>query len=749
MGLSASDDKKEWDVNASFAKTKPVTFTTDEGTWMNLDVSPDGSEIVFDMLGDLYTMPISGGKATRLIGDPSMELQPRYSPDGKWISFTSDRAGGDNIWIINRESGDLKQVSKESFRLLNNAVWTPDSQYLIARKHFTSTRSLGAGEMWMYHISGGSGLQLTKRKNDQQDAGEPEISPDGRYLWFSEDVSPGPIFQYNKNPNTQIYVIRQLDRETGDLRRLITGVGGSARPEVSPDGKNIAFVRRVRGKSALFLYNRETGGQDALFDGLNQDQQEAWAVFGIYPNFAWTHDGKALIFWAKGKIHRLEIASKKITPIPFEVEVDKTVHHSPRFKQEVSPDNFEAKMIRDAATSPDGKTLVFHAVGKLYQKSLPDGDPKRLTNGEDLWEYDPAFSPDGKQLVYTTWRDGERGAIEVLDLASGNSRTLTKRPGYYLTPRFSPDGKRIVYQRGSGNSVLGQLHSVDTGLFHIDSNGGEPVKFSESGREPRFNAAGDRIYFLTGFGLNKKYKSLNLTGGDERTHFDLKYVTSVVPSPDGNWVAFTELHNAYIAAFPKTGKSISLNKNTKAVPIKKVSRDVGTYVHWSASSDALHWLVGPNYHSRDLKDSFAFIDGAPDELPGLDEPGIEIGLNLKTDTPQGLIAFKGARIITMNGDEVIENGTILIENNRIKAVGSSNSVKIPRKAKIIDVTGETPVEHRGQVPPRSVVIPGTRPKRFPAGEFGVPCALIIGQRSESTDKKVSLEAALRDHDVAV
>ena len=77
------------------------------------------------------------------------------------------------------------------------------------------------------------------------------------------------------------------------------------------------------------------------------------------------------------------------------------------------------------------------------------------------------------------------------------------------------------------------------------------------------------------------------------------------------------------------------------------------------------------------------------------------------------------------------------------------NVVLTASTKIIDVTGETPVEHVGYVPPRSVVIPGMRPKKFPAGEYGVPCALIIGRRSESTDKKVSLEAALRDFDVAV
>ena len=218
----------KWDVTAAHGPTKTVSLTTSEGTWMNLDVSPDGGEVVFDLVGDLYVMPIAGGTARRLTSGPAFDVQPRFSPDGSQISFTSDRAGGDNIWVMNRDGSEPRQVTKESFRLLNNAAWTPDGEYLIARKHFTSQRSLGAGEIWMYHNSGGSGIQLTKRKNDQQDAGEPDVSPDGRYVFYSEDMSGGSTFQYNKDPNSQIYVVREFDRETGRLRNLITGPYGPA-----------------------------------------------------------------------------------------------------------------------------------------------------------------------------------------------------------------------------------------------------------------------------------------------------------------------------------------------------------------------------------------------------------------------------------------------------------------------------------------------------------------------------------------
>ena len=105
---------------------------------MNLDVSPDGAEIVFDMLGDIYILPMLGGEAKALRSGMPFEVQPRFSPDGKFISFISDAGGGDNIRVMKRDGSDADQVTKEDFRLLNNAMWSADGKYLIASKHFTS-----------------------------------------------------------------------------------------------------------------------------------------------------------------------------------------------------------------------------------------------------------------------------------------------------------------------------------------------------------------------------------------------------------------------------------------------------------------------------------------------------------------------------------------------------------------------------------------------------------------------------------
>ena len=685
---TASDTK--WDVNAAHGPTETVRFTTDEGTWMNLSLSPDGQEIVFDLLGDLYVMPITGGTAERLTSGPAFDVQPAYSPDGTQIAFTSDRAGGDNIWVMNRDGSKPRQISDESFRLLNGPAWTPDGQYILARKHFTSTRSLGAGEVWMYHVSGGSGLQLTERNNDQQDQGnEIALSPDGRYVYFSEDLTSGESFQYNKDPNAGIYGIRRLDRETGKLETLISGPGGAARPTPSPDGESIAFVRRVRAESVLYVYDIESGTARPIYDDLDFDQQEVWAIFGVYPAMDWTPDSRSIVFWAGGKIRQIDVASTTVTGIPFEAEIEQTVTEAIRFPVEVLPETFAAKMITDAVTSPDGRHLVFHAVGRLWKSRLPDGRPVPLTNDESRFEYDASFSPDGSTLVYTTWDDDELSAIRKIGIDGTGAGVLTTRKGYYFEPRYSPAGDKIVFHRGGGNILLGSAHGTDTGLYWMPAGGGDVHEIREDGHDARFDHTGERVYFQEGDGLEKEYKSVRLDGGDERTHFSMKYATDVVPSPDGEWVAFTELFNVYVMPFPRTGRSIELNKDQGGVPVQQVTRDAGTDLHWSGDSRTLHWVIGPEYFSRDLTDSFTFMDEAPDELPAIDTTGLEIGLDFTSDVPSGVIAFTGGRIVTMTGEEVIEDGTLVIREHRIAAVGPAGDVVIPEDAHVVDVSGKT------------------------------------------------------------
>lgn len=688
-GYAQESDSESWDINQHRADYTDVRFETSEGTWMNLDVSPDGSEIVFDLFGDIYIMPISGGEAEVIREGLAYEIQPRFSPDGTKISFTSDAGGGDNIWVMNRDGSDAKQVTNESFRLLNNAFWTPDGNYLVARKHFTSGRSLGAGELWMYHITGGSGIQLVSRMNDQQDLGQPFVSPveDGRYVYYSQDVYPGGMFQYNKDPNSQIYVINRYDRETGETERITGGPGGAISPTVSPDGKSLAFVKRVRTKSVLYIRDLETGIEKPVFDGLTLDQQQAWAIFGPYTNFNWTPDGSHLIFWAKGGIHKLDVETEQVEQIPFTATGNHQIADVVHFEFDPAPDTFTAKAIRHAVTSPDGNTLVFNAAGYLWKKELPNGTPERLTNDANL-EFEPAFSPDGSLLAYVTWSDEDTGSIKTVEMNRRNSRpnTITTEKGIYRAPSFSPDGSTLVFQRESGNNHQGHAYTENTGVFTLPVEGGDFTKLADRGNNPTFNAAGDRIFYSAG----TNFRSVDLNGQDDRHHFRSEYAIDFTPSPDNKWIAFTELYKVYIAPMPKIGSDIDLNANTKAIPVTHVARDAGYNLHWSDNGEKLHWTLGEEYYSVELEEAFDFLNGdTNEELPLGDNNAISIGLELDSDEPSGVTAFTNARIITMNGDEVIENGTIVIRDNRIVDVGASDEVSIPRRAHVEDVQGKT------------------------------------------------------------
>ena len=692
--LTAQDKSDKWDVSnpGEDWNFKEHTFTTDEGTWMNLDVSPDGKVIVFDLLGDIYTIPAAGGNAKALRSGLPYEVQPRFSPDGQWISFTSDAGGGDNIWVMKEDGSEARQVTKEDFRLLNNATWMRDGNYLVARKHFTSGRSLGAGEMWQYHITGGSGLQLTKRKNDQQDVNEPVISPDGKYMYYSEDVFPGGGFDYNRDANKQIYVIKRYDFETGETQTITGGPGGAARPQISPDGKLLAFIKRVRTKTVLYLHDLETAEEWPVYDQLDKDQQAAWAIFGVYPNFSWMPDNENIVFWAGGKINSVNINSLKTTNIPFTVEAKIKIADRIHFETPFEEGDFTVKMIRDAVTSPDGKMLAFGALGYVWTKSLPNGTPKRLTKGSDF-EAEPSFSPDGKEILFVTWNDQEKGGLHKVVATGGNPTKLTSEKGIYRTPSFSPDGTKIAYRKEGGNNDQGRTFTKNAGLYVMDADGSNPKRIIDQGEFPMFSKDGKRLFFQIGGSymgsITKELKSVNLIGQDPRTHIQSKYANRLVPSPDNQWIAFTHLHKAYVAPLVMNGQKVDLDNKSNFVPVTTLAKDAGISLHWSNDSQKVHWTLGDEYFSNDIKDTFSFLSATSDEKEKVEPSGVRIGLQAPVDKPKGKIAFTNARILTMEGDQVIEKGTIVVNENRIEAVGSAEEVPVPNDAKIYDMTGKT------------------------------------------------------------
>lgn len=704
-GGAAMQDKPKWDVTGPLGPTSSVAFETSEGTWMNVDVSPDGRQIVFDLLGDIYLVPIAGGTATRITSGPAFDMQPRFSPDGRRIAIASDRNGATNIWTIDLEGRNAKQVSRDTRWFINSPTWSPDGEFIFARHHFVKERSLGAGEIWMYHVSGAEGLQVTEKTSWQKDQGEPAVSPDGRYLYYSRDVTPGQNFEYDKNPYQTIYAVMERDLRTGKEKRLISRPGGSVAPRPSPDGKQIAFVRRVGTKSLLHVRDLATGEETPIFDRLDKDLQEAWAIHGVYPQYAWTPDSRSIVIWGEGRIWRVDVAARQGVQVPFTARVEQTLNEALRFPQQVHTGEFDVRMLRDVVTSPDGSTVVYSALGQLYAKALKGGAPRRLTTDERL-EFSPAFSRDGAWIAYAAWSDQEKGRLRIMRADGSESRDVVATPGHYTRPSFSPDGQWLVYRSTGPDYIRGYTHAEDPGVFVVRvSKGDEPRRIRDDAEEPRFDHTGERIYFTEV--RNEKFvlASVNLSGGDELVHLQSANATQMVPSPDGRWVAFHERFRTYIGAFPRSGRPVDIGPDVSAFPVSRVSANAGMSLHWS-SGNRLHWVMGPEYFTRELESAFPFVglkeDPAGEEkAAGPEAKGVPIGFAVRSDVPSGTIALVGARVVTMattstppgtgssRQNAVVENATVVVEGNTVTAVGPSGSVRVPAGAARIDVKGKT------------------------------------------------------------
>ena len=685
-------DKPRWDVTNPQGEFTTATIDTDESTWSTVDISPDGQTIVFDMLGDIYTMPAAGGEATAISQGIGWDMQPVFSPDGDYIAFVSDRDGGDNIWVMKTDGTDAKAVTTEKANLAHDPDWSPDGEYIVSRKGFTSTRSKAAGEVWVFHRSGGEGLQLIKRphgKKDQKDRGEATFSNDGRYVYFSEDGTSGRVWQYNKNPVGEVFVIKRLDRETGKVETMVDGPGGAIRPALSHDGKLLAFIKRVDNQSKLYLKALESGKEWPIYHHMDRDLQETSGNHGMYPKYSWTPDNKALVFWAGGKIRRVDISTQVADIIPFQVKAELKIQKAVRFNVDVAPDRVDGKMLRWAQVSPQGDKVVFQAMGHLYIQNYPVGKPKRLTKQKNQFEFYPSFSRDGRSIVYTTWNDQTLGSIRQVSTRGKHGRVISREPGHYIEPKFSPDGKSIVYRKTSGGSLLNPDWSMEQGIYVMSLDSGEKKRLSKSGFNPHYGKDEQRVFFSDVAEQTKMVlKSVDLDGHKERTHLKGSKVTEYMVSPDGRWVGFTEQFNAYLTPFHLTGQTVEISASSKALPVMQVAKASGEYLHWSGDSHELRWSLGAEVFSRKLKEAFAFIAGAADKLPEPVTKGVRIKMHKEADKPNGLVALKGARVITMRGDEVIENGVIVVQDNRIITVGGSDTV-IPKAAKVVDVTGKT------------------------------------------------------------
>lgn len=713
---SSPDQKERWDVQAARGRTRTVEFTTDEGTWMTVDVTPDGRTLVFDLLGEIYALPTSGGEARLLTRDSGVAInfQPAVSPDGRSIAFISDRGGQNNLWIMNADGSEPRVVEHNLKVRHSLPVWTPDGAFIVARRV-----PLGEGprtpELWLYHREGGRGVQLTKA-SDHRNASEPSVSRDGRYIYFTIEIEDV------EDPAKGRFQLRRLDLQTGDVLKITEGAergpGGDARlssgggftPRISPDGRHLAFGRRLASgtmsfkghqlgpRTAIWVRRLDDGSERLLLDPAERDLQERpsdWT--GLLPGYTWSPDGKALLVGQGGKIRRIDVASGKVDTIQFTARVRRTISemaYKPFRLDDTAP--VKVRFIRWPTVAPDGRRLAFQAVGRVWLMDLPGGTPRRVTPASfGPHEYAPAWSPDGTTLAFTSWTDDERGHVYTVPATGGEPRRLSRSQGEYLHPVWAPDGSGVVVVRSSGATFRGRMPAENEWyeLWFMPRDGGTPLLITPvgppSGRlshrrhsvQPSFGPEGRVFYpevITSGAGTRTELRSIKLDGSDRKTHVTLPYADEVVVSPDGRWVAFEEGDNVYVTALPPAGlggKPLELKREDRPVwPVLPASTQGGNFPRWL---DATRLSFG----SADTASVY--------DVRTRKSETYRVSLSLPRDRAAGSVAFAGARLLTMEDDQVIERGDIVITNGRIAAVGRSGTVSIPAGARRIDARGKT------------------------------------------------------------
>ncbi|MFV1884547.1 MAG: amidohydrolase family protein [Balneola sp.] len=715
-------------------------FTTTEGTWMSVDVSPDGQTIAFDLLGDIYTMPITGGKATPVTDGMAVDVHPRFSPDGKHLLFISDRTGSENAWYINLETEEEHQVTKDNNDEMINAEWSPDGDYIVV------SRGRRLFKLWLIHKDGGGGTKIVDGSPALK-AIDPAFSADGRYIYYSRRNGA-----WNYNAQLPQYAIGVYDRETGDNSFLVSKFGSAFTPTTSPDGNWLVYGTRHEAETALILRNLNTGEERWLAYPVQRDDQESQATLGVLPAMSFTPDSKHLVLFYGGKLHKLSIEDGTTTEIPFEVDVELELGPELTFKYPISDDKeMLATQIRDAVPSPDGTQLAFTVLNDLYVQDFPNGTPRKLTE-TPATEAEPTWSPDGKYIVYVTWDEQNGGDIYRIEPNARRPRAqkLTQESAFYTQPAWSYNSDRIVFITGSKYDYMdsgtgGSFFSAADEIAWIPANGGASnfVDLRNGRTNPHFIKSNDRIYMSDNDG---QLVSLRWDGTDVKEHIKITGIstygtTDPVPAseasillmaPEGDQVLAQVNNEIYTATVPQTGDVVRIsvsNPDGAAFPAKKLTVIGGEFPHWSGDSDKVHWSLGKGHFVYSLSDAEAFADSvkaakkaeeearkaakeaeedADNEESDVDKEEDEsekekekkgpseyqaaeykIKVTVERDTPEGTALLQGARIITMNGDEVIERGDILIENNRISAVGRTGTLDVPSGAEVINMAGKT------------------------------------------------------------
>jgi len=728
LSQNATSEKEPSHKDLHIEPDRTVHLQTNEGTWMSLDIHPSGDKIVFEYMGNLFELPITGGEPAQLTHGMAFDSQPSYSPDGSKIVFISDRSGGDNVWILDRETMEAEQRTRGNNYRFQSPVFTPDGNYIIAAR--AGLRS-GVHKLWIYHVDGGSGTEFMDTPNTMKTI-EPAFGGDDRYLWFSQRMT-----DWDYNAILPQYQIAKFDLETGERHTQTARIGSAFRPTLSSDGKWLVYGTRHDQETGLRIRDLETGNERWLAYPIQRDDQESRATRDVLPTMSFTPDNSAVVTTFGGRFWKIPVDPQaEAEEIPFQIDMEVELGPRLEFKYPIEDDpEFIARQIRDGVPSPDGSKLAFTVLNDLYVIDLPDGTPRKLT-GLDKVEAFPAWSPDGSWIAFATWNP--EGGGHIYRVRSDGRRSavqLTHEPGIYQQVAWSKTQDRIVAIRGDKRVYYESpgpfVPFAADDLIWIASDGG-PVNFiaSTNGRSnPHFVKNDDRIY------LNHSQKgliSIRFDGTDEREHVAVtgstppgatspQRASEIVKAPVGDQAIAQVGSDIYTVTIPRAGEAKTINVSnpeSAAFPAAKLTDIGGQFPAWGWDGRHVHWSIGNGHfiwnideaeerkREQEKYDREKREEEEEEDENGNDEENEEneenddrpedyepreltIEIKLDRDIPEGVLALRGASVITMNGYEIIENADLVIRNNRIEAVGERGSVEIPSGAEVVDVSGKT------------------------------------------------------------
>jgi len=625
------------------APPSSIDVTVQEGTSMSVAVSPDGRTLAIDLQGGIWTVPAGGGAATRVSGIYDDARQPTWSPDGKWITYFAYTDGGYDLWAVGPDGAGLHRLTWGPFDDREPA-WSHDG----TRVAFSSDRGDPLGSdynIWVLDTRSGELRQLTK---DRAEDSMPSWSPDDREIAFASTRDSGQ----------SAWAVSVTDLTERKLATVSSGRIDA--PSWGPKGQVVYHVTSPNSSRYEVNGTPLTGTEN---------------VFAFRASWA---SPAEFVYVSDGKIRRRALAAPEAQTVPFSATLQVTraeSQYTRRDRDFTSITPRKALGIVRPVLSPDGRQIAFAAVGDIYVVPATGGKPTNLTNDAAL-DTDPAWSPDGGTLVYSSDKGSMHLQLWARDMKSGQARQLTTLDTQPQAASFSPDGKQVVFFNVDGMWRVAQMSVLDVAT-------GAVTKIHDSLPQPgapTWSPDGTRVALAGVAPLSTRFRegtnqilTISTTGGADEWHMptpllgiDTRGGAGPAWSPDGTKMA---------AVFEGTLSVWPVAKNGAPLgPPRKVTSDSAHSPSWQG--DSQHIL----YQALDALRILDIQTGEVRTVP--------LDFQWTPAIPSGRTIVHAGRLLDMTSAVPRQNVDVILQGNRIERVvphADGNHVN----SRVVDASGQT------------------------------------------------------------